>query len=94
MVVMTEDRAGEDQGTASPDLVTTGQAARIIGYKLDYRDVRLMAQRGEFPNVVQMSARGWIRIPREDVLAKRDEFDRAAGLQPRRSPKDYEQTEG
>ncbi len=85
MALMTEDRTDNASAAARPRLVTTGEAAEIIGYGLDYRDVRNMVKAGELP-FVQLRTRSWYRVPLAAVLAKRDELDRSAGVEPHRSP--------
>lgn len=92
MVLMTEQRTSQDQAPATPKLVTTGQAAELIGYGLDYRGVRRMVEAGELPSV-QHRQRGWYRVPLDAVLAKRDELDLQAGVKPHRSAEDYRYTQ-
>ncbi len=84
MALMTEDRTDSTSATARPRLVTTGEAAEMIGYGLNYRDIRNMVKAGELP-FVQLRERAWYKIPLEAVLAKRAELDRSAGVEPQRT---------
>jgi hypothetical protein len=67
---MTESAAPHDG-----DMLTTGQAAEVIGYGTTRKQVIAMLSEGSLPHV-RLGEKKWAKIPRAAALAKRRALER------------------
>ncbi len=73
-MVMTDIPAGHDDQHHDDDMLTTGDAAEVIGYGTTRRQVIGMINNGTL-QAVRLGPGMWAKVPRSAALAKRRELE-------------------